>query len=301
MGGGSWTAQAYSNHYGVRGMSVTDGVIKTAISNQEMFVARDLDNALNPRHVIRECCDSEEHPNTIPIILALDVTGSMGQTAVEIAKKLNVIITDLYSKIQDVEFMIMGIGDFSYDSCPLQVSQFESDIRIAEQLDKLFFEFGGGGNSYESYSAAWYFATYHTKLDCWNRGKKGIIITMGDEQLNPYIPLVGRRTNFVSVTGDRLQDNIETKDLYEDTIKKYDIYHINVLHRHTYPDKYEEQSIRGSFAPYLDDEHFKSVKMSDISSTITDIIINAASSGAETIVNSSNTDVMTNENGEIIW
>lgn len=89
--------------------------------------------------------------------------------------------------------MIMGIGDLAYDGCPIQVSQFESDIRIAEQLDKIYFEFGGGGNSFESYTAAWYFGSRHTKLDCLNRGKKGIIITMGDEQLNPYLPLKGRR------------------------------------------------------------------------------------------------------------
>ena len=96
----------------------------------------------------------------------------MGQTAVEIAKRLNEIMTKLYGQIKDVEFMIMGIGDLAYDTYPIQASQFESDIRIAEQLDKIYFEFGGGGNWFESYTAAWYFGSRHTKLDCWNRAKK---------------------------------------------------------------------------------------------------------------------------------
>ena len=65
-------------------------------------------------------------------------------------------MTKLYEDITDVEFMIMGIGDLAYDNSPIQISQFESDIRIAEQLDKLWFENGGGGNDYESYTAAWY-------------------------------------------------------------------------------------------------------------------------------------------------
>lgn len=109
------------------------------------FKSCGLNAALDPKNVIRECRDSDEHPNTIPVILALDVTGSMGDAAVAVAKKLNVIMTRLFENIKDVEFMIMGIGDLAYDSTPIQASQFESDIRIAEQLDKLYFEYGGGG------------------------------------------------------------------------------------------------------------------------------------------------------------
>ena len=123
--------------------------------------------------------------------------------------------------------MVMGIGDFAYDRCPLQVSQFESDIRIAEQLDKVYFEFGGGGNSYESYTAAWYFAVNHVKLDAWNRCEKGLIITMGDEALNPYIP--GERLG--EITGRQIRGDVETKKLLPEVLEKYDVYHIYVDHR----------------------------------------------------------------------
>lgn len=163
MGCGSWTSDSFKSYSKSVGRSVSkSGVIDSDYSNQEMFKAKYLDPALDPKKVIRECCDSEEHPNTLPVILALDVTGSMGNAAVEVAKKLNVIMTKLYKDVKDVEFMIMGIGDLAYDDCPIQVSQFESDIRIAEQLDKIYFEFGGGGNSFESYTAAWYFGSRHT-------------------------------------------------------------------------------------------------------------------------------------------
>ena len=211
MGGGSWTRSAfidYSKSVG-RDVDLSSGDIKGTYSAQEMFKARHLDEALNPYNVIRECCDSEEHPETIPVILALDVTGSMGKSSVEVAKKLNVVMTDLYEKVKDIEFMIMAIGDLAYDDYPIQASQFESDIRIAEQLDKVCFEAGGGGNAYESYTAAWYFGSRHTKLDCWNRGKKGLIITIGDELINPYLP----KNQLENVTGDSLQNDIETRSL----------------------------------------------------------------------------------------
>ena len=88
MGCGSWTRKSYVDYAAVKGMSVSSkGEISGSYSNQEMFKARTLDSALDPKNAIRECCDTEEHPNTIPVILALDVTGSMGQAAVEVAKK----------------------------------------------------------------------------------------------------------------------------------------------------------------------------------------------------------------------
>lgn len=292
MGCGSWTRDSYTSYSKSVGRSVSkDGTISGSYSNQDMFKATNIDPALDPKNVIRECCDTEEHPNTIPVILALDVTGSMGQAAVEVAKKLNVIMTKLYEKVTDVEFLIMGIGDLACDTCPIQASQFESDIRIAEQLDKIYFEFGGGGNNYEFYTAAWYFGSRHTKLDCLNRGRKGIIITMGDEQLNPYLPLRGRYSGLIEATGDNLQEDVETKDLYNEVSKKFNIYHLDVNHGR----RWDEDEIETSYRKYLDDVHFRKVTMDSITNEIVDIIINEAENN---VVNS-----VTKSSGseEITW
>lgn len=279
MGCGTWDRDSFVSYTTAtkRGATVdARGSMVTTMSNQEMFKARKLDPALDPSGVTRECRDNEEHPNTIPVILALDVTGSMGDAAVEVAKKLNVVMTNLYEKIKDVEFLIMGIGDFYCDDTPLQVSQFESDIRIAEQLDKVYFEFGGGGNYWESYTAAWYFGARHCDLDCWKRGKKGIIITMGDERLNPYIPEIGRRASIQSVIGDTVQDDVETKFLYEEAAEKYDIYHLQVNHTRDW----DLPQIDKSWKEYLDDTHYRHVTLDNIANEIIDII--------ETSVNDNN-------------
>lgn len=279
MGGGTWTKASFVNYANSRGMEMDSltGTITTAVSNQEYFKSRTVPEILNPKHVMRECCDSSEHPNTKPVILALDVTGSMGQAAVEVAKKLNVIMTELYERVTDVQFMIMGIGDLAYDYAPIQISQFESDIRIAEQLDKVFFEFGGGGNSYESYTAAWYMGARHTKLDCWSRGKKGIIITMGDEMLNPYLPKAGLNR----VTGDTVQADVETAELYNEVSEKYDVYHLNVKHGQYL----SQDGIESSFVKVIGKDHFKSVDMDNIVNSIVEIIVgnteNTAVTGTE--------------------
>lgn len=270
MGYGTWSTQEFKEYSCTAGRSVLDDGsldIKTS-SAWQVYKQRGLNSMLNPYGVTRLCADSEEHPNTIPVILALDVTGSMGQTAVEVAAELNKIMTRLYKEVADVEFMIMGIGDFAYDSAALQVSQFESDIRIAEQLDKLWFEFGGGGNTYESYTAAWAFANTQVDLDCWKRGKKGIIITMGDEELNPYIPTNAYNT----YVGQQYSDTeLNTPQLYDAVKDRFDIYHINVHHR----TRGNEENI-ATFRAVIGRDHVYDVPVNGVAQTIVDIIENAA-------------------------
>lgn len=290
MGSGGWTRDSfvtYSTSVG-RGVDSSGSVIGN-YKAQEMFRQRYIAKELNPKNVIRECCDSEEHPNTRPVILALDVTGSMGGASVKVAKELNVIMTELYDEVRDVEFMIMGIGDLSCDDAPIQASQFESDIRIAEQLDKLYFEGGGGGNAYESYTAAWYFGLNQCKLDCWKRGKKGIIITLGDEPLNPYLP----RTALLRSTGNPVQGDIETSELYKEVIEKYDVYHLAVNERETCYGMYADR-IKSSFGKYLDEKHLRVVSMDNLANTIVEIVAN---SGGNDFAEAENTD----DGGMISW
>lgn len=295
MGGGKWTSDSFVNYsVTTKCASVsTDGVLNYCGTAQDLFTSKKVQSELDPYNAMRECCDSEEHPNTVSVILGIDVTGSMGSTAVEVAKQLNVIMTKLYEKVTDVEFLIMGIGDLYCDKGPIQASQFESDIRIAEQLDKIWFEGGGGGNGYESYTAAWYFGLKHCKLDCWNRGKKGIIITMGDEPLNPYLPAKALNR----VTGDSLEGNVETSVLYEKASKKFDIYHIGVQDSRNCFFWYENE-IKKSFGKYLDEDHLKEATLDNLASVITNIIETSVEMDNNFVVNSTAGD---NSSEGISW
>ena len=281
MGSGTWTKNDYYNYAKTIGRTIDDnGALDEAYTAQELFASTRLQPELNPYKVIRQCCDTQEHPKTIPVILALDVTGSMGCAAAEVAKKINKVMTELYEKVTDVEFLVMGIGDLAFDTAPIQASQFESDIRIAEQLDKIYFEGGGGGNGFESYTGAWYFGSRHTDLDCWKRGKKGIIITMGDEPLNPYLPANRLR----NVTGDSLETDIETNILYEETGKTFDIYHLAVNDKAT-AYHYYKNHINKSFGKYLDDKHLLTVSLDNIANTIVDIVSETSNNTTTTIHN----------------
>lgn len=292
MGGGAWTHDSYVSHSTTtRGFASMDS-FKSA-STSQLYTQRRLDECLNPYGVIRECCDSDEHPNTIPVILALDVTGSMGDAASAIATQLGDIMSELYKQFKDIEFMTMAIGDLSYDDSPIQASQFESDIRIADQLSKIYFEGRGGGNSWESYTSAWYFGLRHTKLDCWKRNRKGIIITLGDEMLNPYLP----QSPLTRVLGDPLQGDVDTTELYAEACKKFDIYHIAVNDSRTAYSYYADR-IKESFGNLLKDN----LKISDcnrLGQTISEIISESLN-GVSTMASDS-TDVNSGSDTLICW
>lgn len=296
MGYGSWNSMSYDTY-----TKTTRGVDSVTFSNmaytaQEMYTNRHLDKELNPKNVMRKCSDCEEHPNTVPVILALDVTGSMGDASVKVAKKLNEIMTELYNdaSVPDIEFCIMGIGDLAYDDAPIQMSQFESDIRIAEQLDKIYFEAGGGGNHYESYTAAWYMGLYHTDLDCWKRGQKGIIITLGDELPNPYLPL--RYLKDV-VGSSSYQSDIETNELYSLVTEKFDIYHIAVDDKSSSYQFYKNRSRIDEKWQELLGNNYKVANLNNLSNTIIDIV----KGNYSTPIITSNSNLNVNENNEVTW
>lgn len=273
MGHGTWTRDSFVSYSTARGRTVNaNGTLNSSLTDRQLFVQRNLHPGLNPLNVMRECCDTAEHPNTVPVILALDVTGSMGAASAEVAKKLNEVMTLLYHEVRDVEFMVMGIGDLAYDCAPIQISQFESDIRIAEQLDQIFMEHGGGGNGYESYTAAWYMGLHHTRPDCWKRGQKGLLITMGDEPLNPYLP----RAPLSRATGDALESDVETGTLYRQAVQKYDIHHLHVTH--TLHDRYLDEAQR-TFGKYLPEDHLRFVSVDSIAAAIVDIVKQHAKGG----------------------
>ena len=261
MGSGVFSTSLYADYSARTGGSYD---YSTGRVEGKELKATHLSNGLDPRNFkLRECANSDEHPNTIPVILALDVTGSMGDACTETLSALGVIVTNLYEKFQDIEFCIMGIGDLECDDAPVQMSQFESDVRIAAALDQIYREQGGGGNGYESYTVAWYMGLKRTKLDAFDKqGRKGIIITMGDEPLNPIL-YKDQVNHFVNAHEEA---DITTEALFRDASEKFNIYHIAV----DSPDsmfRYYKKRIDKTFKPLLD-RNYKVSTIDNLAKTI---------------------------------
>ena len=218
MGGGSYS---YSTS-----VARTSNVYQS-MNRNEVFTSTSLNPQKNIKNKIRECVDSEEHPNAFPIIIGLDVTGSMGRIPYElITNSLPQIMKKIMDEgVKDPQVCFLGIGDSRCDNAPLQVGQFESSDELMEKWLKLvYLEGHGGGNGGEDYGLAWYFAARCTSVDSFKKhGRKGVVITIGDEPVHMTISRNAIKELFGSA-----EANVNVVDLLNEARSEWDIYHINV-------------------------------------------------------------------------
>ncbi len=221
MGGGSWSGDTFS-----RAIKGDDAF---AVSRDTL--ARPVDEwkpakMLDPSGLkVRESRDSEEHPTANAIMVGLDITGSMKPVVVAVRDALGRLMEMLLggAYIPDPQLLFYAIGDATCDRIPVQISQFESDNRIAEQLRQVVIEGGGGGQNTESYELGFYVAARHTSIDCLEkRGIRGYLFSIGDEMPYPEVD-----TNEVrNIFGAALQDNTTVEAVVQEAQAKYHIFHI---------------------------------------------------------------------------
>ena len=202
----------------------------------EIFVqnkVRKVHESMDPKGVvIREARDSEAHPNSTPIQLYLDVTGSMGHIPHDMIKDglPTLMGTLIQSGVPDAALLFGAIGDHECDRHPLQIGQFESgDAELDMWLTRTYLEGGGGGNSGESYLLAWYFAANHVKTDAFDkRNQKGFVFTIGDEPCLKSLPVNAIK----EAMGDAAQgqSTISREELLAAAQKQNHVFHIHLNH-----------------------------------------------------------------------
>lgn len=220
MGGGSYDPIAS------RSRSTT---YYQTMSREEVFKQRSIDPEMDPKKItVRESRDSEEHPESFPIIIALDETGSMGHIPELIIKNVlpDIMESILNAGVKDPQVMFMGIGDCCFmEQAPLQVGQFESSDELMEKwLTKVYLEGKGGGNRHESYPLAWYFADCHIVTDAWEkRQQKGVLITIGDESCQKIL----LKEQLSKYLNDNVEEDIVSSKLLERVRERWNVFHIH--------------------------------------------------------------------------
>ncbi|MFI6998441.1 hypothetical protein [Nocardia sp. NPDC050175] len=226
MGYGNWDDTAYRAAKTFRASRGLDDFGYTAEMRSVPYLDWQAHPTLDPLGVtVRECRDSADHGNSLPIAVLFDVTGSMGRVPRIMQSKLGKLHGLLQRKgyADDPQILFGAIGDADTDRVPLQVGQFESDNRMDEQLRAILLEGGGGGQKSESYELAGYFMATHIVTDAWEkRGKKGYLFLIGDE-LNKS-KLASRHIR--SVIGDSVRRDVSVESIYRELAERWHIYYI---------------------------------------------------------------------------
>lgn len=189
---------------------------------EQVFTQRAVHPLMNPKGVrVRECRDSADHPTSLGIVFALDVTGSMGAipkalATTELPRFMSVLIG---AGVTDPQLCFMAVGDALHDVAGLQVGQFESTAALMDQwLTSTWLEGGGGGNGRESYELALYFCAQHVEMDCVvKRQHRGYLFLTGDEL--PYDTL--SRHVVETVVGDALDDDLKLAEIVAELQKSF--------------------------------------------------------------------------------
>jgi hypothetical protein len=200
-------------------------------SAQQVFTQSAIHPSMNPFGVkIRESRDSKEHPRSMSIIFAMDVSGSMEAIPTQLATKELPGFMKMLSvcKVESPQVLFMAFTDHECDGRPLQVGQFETTAELMDQWLTRCSLMGGGepapqyrANTQqynESYDLAFYFAARHTAIDCWEkRKKKGYLFVTGDEPAYPAL----RSEVVAHVIGTDVQD-MSMADAIADAKKTYE-------------------------------------------------------------------------------
>jgi hypothetical protein len=164
-----------------------------------------------------------------PIIVAVDVTGSMAHWPREIFDRLPLLYQTLSQYREDVEISFVAIGDATTDRFPLQVTDFAKGAALDERLAALYGEGGGGGGSKESYELfAWFLANrVHAP-----EAEKPFVILYGDEGF--YDEVNAKQVQHY--LGGGVEKNVPALPVWKDVMARFEVYHLRKSYGSTMDD-----------------------------------------------------------------
>src|SRR6267154_6792826 len=256
---------------------------RTAADYRQVYDAQ-IDKKYDPKQIkVRESKASEKNPNPTPVIVALDCTGSMGRVVEACRKGLGKLFEQIIERqpVSDPHVLAMLIGDMDYDQSPVQATQFEADpVAIGKQIEDLYLEGGGGGNSFESYLGPLYFALNKTDCDAFKVGRKGYLFTVGDEfpQQNLYSRQIAKFFG-----GQSLVD-LSAGELVEQVSKDWNYFHLIAMEG-THASRFPRETI-SQWTTLLGQKAIKLTNHTKMAEVITSLIEVTTGRDKDTVVGS---------------
>lgn len=243
MGNGRWDSNSWATYRSVH---------VDPVPHAQRF-SSGADPANDPaKFKVRESRCSAANPRPTPIALGLDVTGSMGLLAQELlGGGIDRAMREIYARkpVTDPQIMVAAIGDSKGDVAPLQMTQFEADIRLADGVRSLWLEGNGQGNDGESYGLLPLALALKTSCDAIeSQGRRGVAVTIGDEPLQATYT----KAEIERVLGVRIErPQMTAAEIYALAARNWDVFHIVVKEGSYVRDQRGLRRVIDSFKPVL--------------------------------------------------
>jgi hypothetical protein len=152
--------------------------------------------------------------STNPLIVAVDVTGSMASWPFEIFDRLPLLYNTLSQYREDLEISFVAIGDAAVDQWPLQVTSFASGFDLEQLLGSLYGE-GGGGDAPESYGLFAHWLNTHVEIP--NAEEPPFLMVFGDVTMHPKAP----KEQVAYYLGDEVSRDVDAVKAWEQVSKTW--------------------------------------------------------------------------------
>lgn len=185
-----------------------------------------------------------------PVVIACDVTGSMGEWPATIFEKLPLLDLESKEYLDDMSISFAAVGDAYSDKYPLQVQEFARGTELTDKLKALVIEGNGGGQVQESYDLPALYYAHNVKM---SKAGKPIFIYIGDEKFYQQVD-VDQAKNIAHVS---LEKRIGSKEAVEDLKKKFSVYAIRKLYEGGSGDSMSDtdKAIHAQWVDYLGADH----------------------------------------------
>ncbi|MFH1072662.1 MAG: hypothetical protein V1743_04500 [Nanoarchaeota archaeon] len=154
-----------------------------------------------------------------PLIVAIDVTGSMSAWPAEIFDRLPLMYQTLSQYRPDLEICFAAIGDATCDNYPLQVNHFGKGVDLEEHIKAMCPEGHGGGQISESYELFGYYILEHCKTP---KATSPFLLIYGDEKFyNQIAP-----DQVAHYIGDKMQGPRDSNEVWKALMQRFNLFYL---------------------------------------------------------------------------
>ena len=164
-----------------------------------------------------------------PVVIAVDVTGSMKKWPGIIFEKLCVLYNEALLTLpeelkESFEISFAAIGDAYTDSHPLQITDFDKETALDENIKKLFPEGRGGGQTRETYELAAYYYAKHCEMPRALSTTKPIFIFIGDEGYYSRV----KKEHIKRYIGDEVGEDLPSEQIFGQLAELFTVYILRI-------------------------------------------------------------------------